>query len=104
MHFSEISKWPKDNGAQISEPEWDCAVSFLLQRMDMETWFQIGQMMMEKGRRWYVGEAQRIGRTVRGLLATGGFHWGAVCIQANWFKLVEDCVRRIYLAKVTMLE
>jgi len=104
MHLSETSRWPKDNGAQITEVEWDCAVSFLLHRMDMEMWLEIGQKMAEKGARWYVGEAQTIGRTVRSLLGTGGFHWGAVCIQANWFKLLEDCVRRIYLAQVRIVD
>lgn len=97
-------RWPKDNGMEITELEWETAVCYLVQNLEMETWRQVSAMIQEKGKRWYVGEGQHLGRTVRSLLMKAGFKWGAVCMQANWFRLLEEGARRIYFASVELLE
>lgn len=100
--MSSRSRWPKDNGMDISELEWDAAVTYLVQNLSLEAWAQIQEAMKARGQRWYAGEGQRVGRAVRRLLVTGGFHWGAVCMQANWFKLVEEGARRVYFVRIEM--
>jgi anaerobic selenocysteine-containing dehydrogenase len=95
-------RWPKDNGMEISEIEWDTAVSYLVQGLSLERWAEIQEAIGARGRRWYAGEGQHLGREVRQLLVRGGFRWGAVCMQANWFKLVEEGARRVYFVRVEM--
>jgi hypothetical protein len=98
------ARWPKDNGMDIPEREWDAAVSYLLRCVTLQTWGHIQKTIHEKGARWYVGEGQRLGRAVRYLLTRGGFRWGAVCIQANWFRLLEEGARRVFFVKVEIAE
>jgi len=93
-------RWPKDNGMDIPEREWDAAVSCLVRHVTIQSWGQIKETIGRKGPRWYVGEGQRLGRAVRYLLTRGGFRWGAVCMQANWFHLLEEGARRVYFARV----
>lgn len=93
-------RWPKDNGMDIPEGEWEAAVSYLLRYVTLQTWSNIQKSIREKGSRWYVGEGQRLGRAVRYLLTRGGFRWGAVCIQANWFRLLEEGAQRVFFAQV----
>ncbi len=96
-------RWPKDNGMEIPEGEWDAAVTYLVQHVTLETWLQIQQAIAQKGKRWYVGEGKRLGRAVRYLLTQGGFRWGAVCIQANWFRLLEEGAKRVFFVRVDVL-
>lgn len=101
---SRRPRWPKDNGLDITEVEWDAAVTFLVHHLSLKVWAEIQEAMGEKGRRWYVGEGQRLGRTVRYLLTKGGFRWGAVCMQANWFRLVEEGSKRVYFVHIEIKE
>jgi anaerobic selenocysteine-containing dehydrogenase len=84
----------------IPEVEWDAAVSYLVQHVSNETWSHIQRAIEHKGPKWYVGEGQRLGKAVRYLLTQGGFRWGAVCIQANWFRLLEDGAKRVFFVKI----
>jgi hypothetical protein len=93
-------RWPKDNGMVIPEKEWENAVTYLVQHMTLQTWSQIQEVIRNKGPRWYVGEGQRLGRAVRYLLTRGGFRWGAVCMQANWFRLLEEGAKRVFFVSI----
>jgi hypothetical protein len=95
-------RWPKDNGMDIPEEEWEAAVGFLVRHVSLQTWAQIQQTRSENGPRWYVGEGRGLGRAVRYLLAKGGFRWGSVCIQANWFRLVEEGARRVFFVRIEL--
>jgi hypothetical protein len=92
-------RWPKDNGMDIPEGEWEDAVTYLVQHVTLSTWAHVQEAIREKGTRWYVGEGQRLGRAVRYLLTRGGFRWGAVCMQANWFRLLEEGSKRVFFFK-----
>ncbi len=93
-------RWPKDNGMVIHEREWEAAISYLVHHVTLQTWGQIQEAIRRNGPRWYVGEGQRLGRAVRYLLLRGGFRWGAVCMQANWFRLLEEGAKRVFFARL----
>ncbi len=97
-------RWPKDNGMDIPELEWESAVNYLVRHVTLQTWQHVQEAMGEKGLRWYVGEGQRLGRAVRYLLTKGGFRWGTVCMQANWFRLLEEGSRRVFFVQVEVQE
>jgi len=86
----------------IPELEWDAAVSYLVRHVTLQTWAQIQEAIGQRGPRWYVGEGQRVGRAVRYLLTKGGFRWGAVCMQANWFRLLEEGAQRVFFVRIEL--
>ena len=90
----------KDNGTSIPDVEWEDAVSYLVQSFPLETWAKIQQAIRLGGLQWHLGQGRILGRTVRYILDNAGFRWGAVCIHANWFRLLEEGAERVVFVTI----